>query len=358
MLNSPSQNAIDSLSSFDECIAFQGRFLAEVSRTFALTIPQLPPPLYLAVGNAYLLCRIADTIEDEQSLTFQQKEMYAEWFCEVVKGEKEAEEFASGLVSKISPATLEAEKELIANTEQVIQITHSFPPQQRQALERCVAIMTKGMGKFQKVAGPTGLKDISELDQYCYYVAGVVGEMLTELFCLHCPELAAKKDEMFALAINFGQGLQMTNIIKDTWDDLQRDVCWLPRDVFLRHGVDLASVHPTQANLRAGMLELVALTSHHLDGALKYVLHIPPSEKGIRLHCLSALGMAVLTIRKIHANPAFINGNDVKISRRSVRSIMFITNLLAGSNTGLKILFAILMRDLRKLEVPYLVNHR
>ena len=45
-------------------LAWQHATLQEVSRTFALTIPQLPPGLRDVVGNAYLLCRIADTIED------------------------------------------------------------------------------------------------------------------------------------------------------------------------------------------------------------------------------------------------------------------------------------------------------
>ena len=39
--------------------------LPEVSRTFALNIPVLPAPLELVVTVAYLLCRIADTLEDE-----------------------------------------------------------------------------------------------------------------------------------------------------------------------------------------------------------------------------------------------------------------------------------------------------
>ena len=34
-----------------------------MSRTFALTIPQLPAALRDVVGNAYLLCRIADGID-------------------------------------------------------------------------------------------------------------------------------------------------------------------------------------------------------------------------------------------------------------------------------------------------------
>ena len=41
---------------------FQENILQGVSRTFALTIPVLPQPLARVVSNAYLLCRIADTI--------------------------------------------------------------------------------------------------------------------------------------------------------------------------------------------------------------------------------------------------------------------------------------------------------
>ena len=50
-------------------LAWQHAILQEVSRTFALTIPQLPSGLRDVVGNAYLLCRIADTIEDEPALS-------------------------------------------------------------------------------------------------------------------------------------------------------------------------------------------------------------------------------------------------------------------------------------------------
>ena len=55
---------------------FQAELLEGVSRTFALTIPQLPKPLYSVVANAYLLCRIVDTIEDEVSLSPEQKKQF------------------------------------------------------------------------------------------------------------------------------------------------------------------------------------------------------------------------------------------------------------------------------------------
>ena len=41
--------------------AYQDQILPHVSRTFALTIPELPPALRIGVTNAYLVCRIADT---------------------------------------------------------------------------------------------------------------------------------------------------------------------------------------------------------------------------------------------------------------------------------------------------------
>ena len=64
--------------------AFQAELLQEVSRTFALTIPQLPEPLDWVVGNAYLLCRLVDTIEDEPKLPANEKEYFAGQFIKVI----------------------------------------------------------------------------------------------------------------------------------------------------------------------------------------------------------------------------------------------------------------------------------
>ena len=65
-------SSLDGMTASD--LAYQARILQCVSRTFALTIPQLPGALRDVVGNAYLLCRIADTIEDEPTLSAGQKQ--------------------------------------------------------------------------------------------------------------------------------------------------------------------------------------------------------------------------------------------------------------------------------------------
>ena len=103
--------------------------------------------------------------------------------------------------------------------------------------------MAKGMGQFQLRGEKHGLQSLEDLDQYCYYVAGVVGQMLTRLFCLHSPEVAKHHDALMALAVSFGQGLQMTNILKDVWEDYQHGACWLPRKVFADEGFDLSELN-------------------------------------------------------------------------------------------------------------------
>ncbi|MEQ8494776.1 MAG: squalene/phytoene synthase family protein, partial [Gammaproteobacteria bacterium] len=205
---------------------FQHHILQGVSRTFALTIPQLPPALYRAVANAYLLCRIADTIEDDAALPFAEKQRYSEQFIDIVEGSGDAEPFATELAPRLASHASAAERELIANTPAVIRITHALNPVQRHAMARCVRVMAEGMVHYQGQETLDGVADQAAMDCYCYYVAGVVGEMLTTLFCDHCASLAARETELMHLAVSFGQGLQMTNILKDVWDDRARGACW------------------------------------------------------------------------------------------------------------------------------------
>ncbi len=341
-------------------LAYQEKILQGVSRTFALTIPRLPAALRDVVGNAYLLCRIADTIEDEPRLSAERKRAFSERFIKIIADQEHPEPFARDLGLSLSSSTTEDEHDLISNTDRVIRITHGFRPAQREILGRCVRIMARGMSEFQRNATPDGLDDLSGMDQYCYYVAGVVGEMLTELFCDYSSEIDERREELLALAVSFGQGLQMTNILKDVWEDHRRGACWLPRDVFRAAGYDLSRLSTEESSpaFAKGLFELVAVARHHLANALRYVTLIPRHETGIRLHCLWALGMAVLTLRRIHASPAFQSGREVKISRRDVRTVVSVTSVTARSNVVLKLLFQTLTLRLPRSRMGFLQRTR
>ena len=324
-------------------LTYQARVLPGVSRTFALTIPVLPDRLAEVVTNAYLLCRIADTIEDDSALDDQQKSEFHRQFLSVIKGSEDADAFGASLAPLLSAQVLPDEPDLVRNTARVVRLTHGFSEKEREALTRCLTIMCSGMPKFQRNKSLKGLRDLKELGAYCYVVAGVVGEMLTDLFCAHCPELVKNRGEMKRLAVSFGQGLQMTNILKDIWEDRRGGTCWLPRSMFADRRFKLEQLdqfHGTRA-FQAGMNSLIAVTHRHLLNALEFTCLIPAREAGMRRFCVWALGLAVMTLQKLYQNPHFTSGDQVKVSRRTVHATILATNLMLSSNRSLRWLFRV-----------------
>src|SRR6202451_962898 len=330
---------MDSVSS-DE--VYQDQILPHVSRTFALTIPQLPPALSIPVTSAYLLCRIADTIEDEPALSAAETLSFLQRFSAVVGGSGDPEALARDLEHRLSDRTLPTERDLVSNMDRVVRVTANLGAAQHAAIKRCVELMCYGMPRFRFNASVRGLPKSSDLDDYCYYVAGVVGEMLTDLFCDYSVDIAHRRANLSALAASFAQGLQMTNILKDVWEDRGRGACWLPQEVFTRHGVDLGDLasEPFDPRFGAGMRELVGVAHAHLRNALDYTLLIPSKETGIRRFCLWAIGLAVLTLRKIERNPRFTAGAQVKVTRSAVAMTRILTEIAVRNDWMLKRLFA------------------
>ncbi len=327
---------------------YEREILKKVSRSFALTIPELPPALERSVTNAYLICRIIDTIEDDEDLPIGKKICFFEKFIKVVCAEESAGSFAELLFPLLGKVITEPEKDLVKNTPVIIMGLLGLTSSQQQAIRECATTMASGMMIFQEKKNLGGLEDIAEFERYCYFVAGVVGEMLTELFCDYSPEIHKRRKELMNLSISFGQGLQMTNIIKDLWEDRSLGVCWLPRSVFKKVGYDLNDLSPTQytESLGQGIAEIIGIARHHLKNALIYTTLIPREESGIRKFCLWAIGMAIFTLRNINKKLDYRSGADVKISRHTLRSIVLVSNLTRRSNFLLKRVFDLVTRGL------------
>ena len=337
------------IACIDDCLEFQNKILPGVSRTFALTIPQLPEKIQIAVANAYLLCRIADTIEDTTILNTSEKKQFHSNFTKAINNEYSPVDFAKELSSALSSYENKGELFLIENTEKVLKITHSLNNEQQKALSKCVAIMSDGMYEFEEKKNSIGLDNLEEMNRYCYFVAGVVGEMLTELFCDYSAQINQNRDKLLSLSVSFGQGLQMTNILKDIWDDSEREACWLPQDIFLKHGFDLQNLFDKDVSRKGfseAVDELVAIANRHLKNALEYTLLIPKQEKGIRRFCLWAIGMALLTLRKIKTHKDYTSGEQVKISRKSVKTTIIVSNIFTTNNFMLRRLLNSLSKNL------------
>jgi len=330
-------------------LVYQWQILNDISRSFAFTIPQLPACLQISISNAYLLCRIADTIEDDRLLDTNEKAYFTQKFLEVLAQKYSTKQFSQTLLARLAPETSVAEIDLLTHTNRVVEITHSLSHLQQQALFDCVKIMSQGMNEFQCLQidkTRVGLENTSMLSRYCYYVAGVVGEMLTTLFCDYNPQIAEQNLILKSYSVAFGQGLQMTNILKDIWDDRERHICWLPHDVFSEAGFELnnfysMSIKAGDANpaFRRGVLRLVQLTVAQLDDALAYSLLIPSKEKGIRRFCLWAIAMSVLTLRNIVAQKGFYSPKQVKISRNQVRIIILLSYIWIDNDKRIQQLY-------------------
>lgn len=80
-----------------------------------------------------------------------------------------------------------------------------------------------------------------ELDLYCYRVAGVVGLMLTPV--LGCSDARAASH-----AADLGRAMQLTNILRDVREDLERGRVYLPAD-------ELKSFGLSEDDLRRGQVD-------------------------------------------------------------------------------------------------------
>jgi len=337
------------LSQVESAEGFCRAMLPEVSRTFALNIPLLPAPLDLAVTVAYLLCRVADTLEDESVASARERRPLMEEFarlCALPPGWGLAtDRFALRAVAALRPAAPVSEVRLVRGTTRVLETVNELPPWVRPAIAKCVREMTAGMAHVlegvEQQGDALGLKDLDETLTYCYYVAGTVGEMLTELFVGYSASVALRREDLASKAAAFGRALQLTNILKDIREDRERGSCWLPRTLMSRHGLTAESLlcHDHRAAALELLDELLAVAHREAEESLEYTLLLPREEKGIRLFCLWPLFFAVLTLRALRGNPEVFGGPAVKISHSAVKRVMVLTRALVDNDWALRVAF-------------------
>lgn len=309
--------------SFESHEDYQRSILKSVSRTFALTIPLLPPSLEKVVANTYLLCRIIDTIEDATCIDLKTKQDLSALFLTTLQGTTPPETFDAASRIAFSQHAHLAEKNLMENLSRVLQVFYSGHQEQQDAVVHCVQVMSEGMAHFHHRQNPHGLANLAEFERYCYVVAGVVGEMLTKLFSFYSPEFAKNISGKEFLALSFGQALQMTNILKDSAEDKSRGVSWQPQNIDKN--------------------TLLAIAHLKLSDALDYISTIPKSEQGIRRFCFLAFGLAVLTLREIHHKN---KKSIVKINRSQVMRLYFFTKYAVKSDFVMTLFFRFYGRTL------------
>jgi len=278
--------------------------LARTSRTFALSIPLLPRSLREQVTLAYLLFRIADTFEDATRWPPARRIAALGELAAMLGGAPSPGEVARRAAGWLGEPPLDHDGylELLARTPEVVAGYRDLPDAVRAAIRRHLLGTIERMSEFVASAGPDGtlhLADLADLRRYCYAVAGIVGEMLTDLFLLAEPGLGPAADELRRRSATFGEGLQLVNVLKDSAGDAREGRRYLPA------GVDRADVF--------------RLARADLDEAAAYTLCLQRHGASRGLVAFNALPLALAraTLAEVEAR-----GPGSKVSRATVAAAL------------------------------------
>ena len=302
--------------------------LIATSRTFALCIPMMPGMLRDALGLGYLLLRNADTIEDAYRWPKARRIEFLESYKRLLQDPDPqialefAEMFDDGEDLE-NPDHLELLQSTPYLLEQVALLPRPYVEAITEHVSRVIDWMQKWVGRHDDRNRLTLLR-LKQLDDYCYAVAGIVGELGTSLISLYRPTMQGTRLLVLrSLETASGAGLQLTNIIKDVFRDHLQGRYYIPQEYL---PFENGGTHQ-------GLMPIVAHAYRNLCLGREYVRAVPEEEFDIRKAILVPLLLAVATLRHLLENlDGLFEGADVKISRETVAEILMLADQVAGGN--------------------------
>jgi len=313
--------------------------LPRVSRTFALGIKLLPSRLEPPVRLGYLLCRIADTVEDDLALAPERKAELLDTFLTCFDDPHRADAFGDSIHEL---TTSEDYIDLVAATGEVFTLYRNLDVRTQAILRRWIEEMVRGMRRFV-IEHPHGIRigSVPEFHEYCYYVAGTVGHLLTDLWHHHSNAVDGRVyNKLLEDCEPFGEALQAVNILKDiAWDAERENSIYVPSDLLAAQGSahDLLLNGERRPANRAALEPLFRIAQDDIERSLRYIEHLPLMAVRIRLFCVLPVLFAVATMREIEKSEAMLTpGGNVKISRTEVKALIFAASTSTLTNYSLR----------------------
>lgn len=331
------------------------RSVQGVSRTFAITVDVLEEPMASSICVGYLLCRTPDTIEDSRRIPPDEQVRLLNAYDRALDPDDETDigTFRDAVDEWIPDrADRSDDWDLVAHAPRVVDAFEAQPERVQRAVRGPVRELVQGMAMFvERYADEGGLRiqTLTELEEYCHYVAGTVGELITNLVCrgdvsTETAETLRENAESFALL------LQLVNIAKDVYADFdQENNVYLPATWLRERGVSQEEIcDPAHAEQVA---DAVDRTADHargfLDDAQAYLEAVPETGGNTLVAWGIPFLLAVGTLREVTERPEdALREAGVKVSREEVHAI--IASVSGGVDRDL-------LGDLRETiaETPY-----
>ncbi len=316
---------------FDEDLAWCFDAVSDVSRTFAITIDVLDEPMASRICVGYLLCRVADTVEDAGHIPPAVQQGLLEEYNEAIarEGNATVEEFEDDVAEWIpdEPGEDADDWEVVANAPRIVRTFEHLPEADREAIREPVRELVGGMAAFVDRHAETGglrIETAEELEEYCWYAAGTVGELITNLVTRGTDP--QRKEVLQENARSFALLLQLVNVAKDVTDDYhEENNVYLPANWLREHGVEQEAVCEEQ-NRPAVTSVIERVTDRaagYLDDALVYLEALPEHRGNTLAAWAIPYLLAVGTIRELRERPEdVLEEGGVKVPKPEVLTLI------------------------------------
>ncbi|SCW03275.1 LAFE_0G06854g1_1 [Lachancea fermentati] len=310
--------------------------LGKTSRSFAAVILELHPELRNAIMLFYLILRALDTVEDDMTIDpkikvpllreFDQKLELDDWSFD-------------------GNAPTEKDRCVLVEFPCILKELHKLKPEYQRVIREITKEMGNGMADYilDENFNLNGVSTIKDYDLYCHYVAGLVGDGLTQLIVLAGfgnPDLYDKSSDLYE---NMGLFLQKTNIIRDYAEDLEDGRSFWPKEVWSQYAEklpDFSKPGHTQAGVYC-INHLVLNALSHVKSVLTYLSSI--HEQSSFQFCAIPQVMAIATLALVFGNENVLHEN-VKIRKGTTCYLILKSRTLRGCVE----IFQYYLRDIKK----------
>lgn len=257
----------------------------------------------------YLVLRGLDTVEDDMTIPDAIKQPLLRSFHEktITPGWK---------FDGSGPD--EGDRQLLVEYDNVVAELNALQPFFRDVIVDICRKMATGMADYAHKAhvdGVLGLETCEDLDLYCHYVAGLVGEGVSRLFAASGKE-AEWVGGQLTLANAMGLMLQKMNILRDFREDVDDGRLFWPRDLWNgEYGFqDPKDMYKPENEKRAlwTLSGMTLDTLRHATDSLDYLTLL--KNQSVFNFCAIPQTMAMATLALCFMNPQVFHRN-VKIRK-------------------------------------------
>ena len=302
--------------------------LEGTSRSFYLTLKNLPSGLRSQVGLLYLLARTSDTIADSERGVPAQRLQALERYNEYAQGNSSTLPDLSELAQL---QRIASERKLLERVDDTVACVSRFSDSDQQHIRHFLNSIVGGQSLDLKRFANAGegqivaLADDMELDDYAYRVAGSVGEFWTRMTLNHLFETDEETElAMFEKGVRFGKALQLINILRDIPADLRMGRCYIPSKSLSDIGMEPMDLLDAENMGRFKPLfdSCIDVAESHLDAAVEYIGMLPHSQFRLRGACMLPVLIGQRTLALLRDGNVLEPSNRIKVTRDEINGLL------------------------------------